>query len=134
MQVFERVKIPELRPLIIYTLLIGSISYCMYQSAPQFGLQKLRGRISNATCIGNTAPFGCRLEVEYSHNNIIQQRTFVGSFNRKFDMFEEIDVWEDPADANNSTIQHGWSRDGIVLSVILLFLLFMYHTLRGIRL
>jgi hypothetical protein len=96
-------------------------------------MRKVRGRISTATCIGNTAPFGCRLEVEYSNNNVIQKRTFVGSFNNKFDMFEEIDVWEDPSDPNNCTLQNGWSREGVVLSVILLFVLFMYHTLRGVR-
>lgn len=129
--VFDRFSIPDVRPLIIYALLLGSISYSLYQSAPQFGMKQLKGRISNQTCIGNTAPFGCRLEVEYSDDTgVLHQRTFTGSFSKKFDTFEEIDVWADPRDPNNSTVQNGWSSEGLILCAILLFILFVYHALR----
>jgi hypothetical protein len=130
MSVFGRFEGPDLRPLIVYTFLLGSISYCLYQSSPQFGMKRIRGKIASQTCVGNTAPFGCRLEVEYYDNNTVYQRTYTGSFPKMFDTFQDVDIYVDPKDPNNSTIQNEWSRDGLILCFILVFLLFMYHTLR----
>jgi hypothetical protein len=126
----ERIVVPDLRPLIIYALLVSSISYVIYQSAPQFGMKRMKGRIATQTCVGNTAPFGCRLEVEFYDNNTVHQKTFTGSFPKKFDTFEEIEVWVDPKDPNNSTVQNSWSGEGLILAILLIFVLFMYHTLR----
>lgn len=132
MSVLDRFNIPELRPLIIYAFLIGSISYSIYQSSPQFGMKKIQGRIAAQTCIGNYPPYGCRLEIEFSEKDgVVKQQTFTGSFPKKFDTFEEISVWIDPKDANNSTVQNSWSSDGLILAFILLFVLFLYHTLRN---
>lgn len=130
MSVLNQFNIPDLRPLIIYGFLLCSISYVLYQSSPQFGLQKIKGVIYNQTCVGSTSPFGCRLEVEYTQNNVVQQRTFTGSFPKRFDTFQEIDVWVDPKDPNNSTVQHGWSTEGIIFAGILLVILIVYNRLR----
>jgi hypothetical protein len=131
MSVLDRLNVPELRPLIIYGFLIGSIAYSLYQSAPQLGMKKVQGRVSTQTCIGNYPPYGCRLEVEFVEaDGVVKQKTFTGSFPKKFDTFEEISVWVDPKDSNNSTVQNGWSSEGLILSAILLLVLFLYHTLR----
>jgi hypothetical protein len=126
----DQFNIPDLRPLIIYGFLLSSLSYVVYQSAPRFGLKKMKGVIYNQTCVGSTSPFGCRLEVEYTENNVVQQRTFTGSFPTRFNTFDEIDVWVDPHDPNNSTVQYGWSKEGIFFAGILLLILVLYHRFR----
>lgn len=130
MSALDRFRVPDLRPLVVYAFLIGSICYCLYQSAPQFGMKRIKGRVAAQTCVGNTAPFGCRLEVEFSENNTVQQRTFTGAFKAPFSTFQEVDVYLDPKDVNNCSLENSWSSEGLVLSGILLFLLWLYHTLR----
>lgn len=130
MSALDRVNIPDLRPLIIYASLIGGICYCLYQSAPQFGMKRIKGRVAAQTCVGNTPPYGCNLEVEYSTNNTVQQRTFTGSFNQPFSTFQDVDVYIDEKDINNCTLENSWSTEGLIFSVLLAFLLWLYHTLR----
>jgi Protein of unknown function (DUF3592) len=116
----------EARPYLLVPLLLAGIVYTAYWSAPQFGLQHVTGKIASSTCFGNQAPYGCSVEVEYYYDKAATKASFTGSYQRKYETFDTIDLWVNPKDPTQVLLEVGWSRSGLFLCGIFAFALLIY--------
>jgi len=116
----------RIRPFLIIPLLLAGAVYTAYQSAPRFGLDKVLGKVASSTCYGNQAPYGCSVEVEYYHKGALSKASFTGSYGRKYMAFDSVDMWVNPKNTSDVTLEVGWSRSGLFLSSVFLFALALY--------
>jgi hypothetical protein len=116
----------RIRPFLVIPLLLAGAVYTAYLSAPRFGLDKVLGKVATSTCYGNQAPYGCSVEVEYYYKGALSKASFTGSYDRKYMAFDSVDMWINPKNVSDVTIEVGWSRSGLFLSSIFLFALALY--------
>lgn len=116
----------SIRPFFVIPLLIAGVIYTAYWSAPRFGLDKVSGKVSSSTCYGNQAPYGCSVEVEYYHKGQLSKASFTGSYAHKFEVFDQIDLWINPVNPMDVVLELGWSKSGLFLSGIFMFILMIY--------
>lgn len=127
---FDQIILPNLGPMLVYGFLFFTIGYTLYQSAPRFGMKKIKGVVSSQICTGNAPPYGCKVEVEIQQNGEPRKVSFTGSFNKMYDTFQEVEIWSNPEDNNDFVLERHWSGDGLALCMLLILVLFLYSIYR----
>lgn len=125
-QTFDKISTPNLGPLLIYGFLFFCIGYTIYQSAPRYGMNKIKGIVTSQVCTGNSPPYGCKVDIEIQQNGQPRTVSFTGSFQKMYDTFQEVEFWSNPEDNNDFMLERSWSRDGLTMINILVVLLFVY--------
>lgn len=132
-QTFDKITTPNLGPLLIYGFLFFSIGYTIYHSAPRYGMKKIKGIITSQVCTGNSAPYGCKVDIEIQQNNQPRAISFTGSFQKMYDTFQEVEFWSNPDDTNDFMLERSWSKDGLTMINILVVLLLVYSIYRFVN-
>jgi hypothetical protein len=63
--------------------------------------------VATSTCYGNQAPYGCSVEVEYYYKGALSKASFTGSYDRKYMSFDSVDMWINPKNASDVTLEVG---------------------------
>jgi len=116
----------DVRPYIIIPFLLFCMIYVTIQSCPRMNMHSTEARILAVTCYGNQAPYGCTLDLEYNLNSTLTHNSITGSYNKKYNPYDDVELWINQSDSSDILIERKWNKDGLMLLFMLSIGLLLY--------